>query len=90
MSRLEDQERLHELLQELLIPEGEVLTTWTIAFEAQGPENPYFGYWHGPFGIPPWRSRGLHSQALAYMDAEVLHAELHACDDQDLPPEEEV
>lgn len=88
MSGLEDQERLHELLQEILIPDGEVLTTWTIAFEAQGAAT-YFGYFHGPQGIPPWRSRGLHSQAIAYMDAEIVHAELHSCEDEPEDPDAE-
>lgn len=82
-----DQEKIHELLQEILVPEGEVLTTWCICFEAQG-ENLYFGYWHGPANIPPWRSRGLHAQAIAYMDAEVIHQELHSCTEGEEPPEE--
>lgn len=84
-----DQEKIHELLQELLVGEGEVLTTWAIAFEADNGEKMYFGYWHGPQGIPPWRSRGLHAQAIAYQDAEVMHAELHSCDDEPEEPGEE-
>lgn len=87
MNPPENQERIHELLQDILIPEGEVLTTWCICFEAQGPQGLYFGYWHGPEGIPPWRSRGLHSQAISYMDAETVHHELHSCED-DTPPDE--
>jgi hypothetical protein len=88
LSRLEDQERLHDLLQEELIPDGEVLTTWTIAFEAQGPQGLYFGYWHGPIGIPPWRSLGLHAQAMNYMQAETTHAELRSYEVPEDPPEE--
>lgn len=82
-----DQEKIHEILQDILVPEGEVLTTWCIAFEADNGETMYFGYWHGPSRIPPWRSLGLHQQAINYMNAETIHAELHSCEDQ--PPEEE-
>lgn len=83
----EDQERIHELLQELLVSEGEVLTSWGIVFEGQGEGAPYFGYWHGPSGTPIWRSRGLYSQAISYIDAETIHQELHSCEQE--PPEEE-
>lgn len=78
----EDQERIHELLQDLLTTEGEVLTSWGIVFEAQG-ESTSFGYWHGPIGTPIWRSRGLYSQAICYIDAETIHQELHSCADPD-------
>lgn len=82
MPNPEEQERIHEALQNLLLKDGGVMTHFSICYEAQGPEgNTYMGYWHGPSGIPPWRSRGLAHQMLAYMDAEIVHAELHSCEE---------
>jgi len=79
-----EQERILEALQELLVRDGDVMTHYAVCYEAQSADGAvYMGYWHGPSGIPPWRSRGLHHQTLSYMDAEITHAELHSCTDEE-------
>lgn len=83
MAAPNEQEKILEALQDLLVKDGDIMTCYALCYEAQSAEgDTYMGYWHGPKGIPPWRSRGLHHQTLAYMDAEITHAELHSCEEE--------
>lgn len=73
-------EKIHEGLQDLVVRPGHVMTHFALIYEAQAPDGSiYMGYWLGPEGIPVWRSRGLVNQVISYMDAEVVHEELHSC-----------
>lgn len=78
---LERQEEIHEALQKIL--GGDVLTSWALVYEAVDTESVYFGQISGPEGILPWRTRGLLSQAMAYLNAETVAGEI-----DDFEPEE--
>lgn len=80
------QDDLDKALQEVLGGNSALITSWTVTYEAVEGDETFFGYINGPSGIKPWRARGLHEQALAYMNAEIVVAEMDG--DNDYEPEE--
>lgn len=75
MSQMQDD--IHDAIQKIVVDEdGGLLTSWCLCYEAVDGDSASFGYVNGPTGAFPWRTRGMYYHALAWMDAELVRAEV--------------